>query len=1379
MEPVGTYVNPGDTIQLNIEVAASNKDNLVYSWTSYCDKELEEEPLFSDPTIPNPTYTFRSAEDYCSLRVNVEDDEELTDYGHLVIYPKAEEPESPTKPDITPFDFIVEKSKMRSHEETRLWGLNYRIRFSDYETLFDMDWSSTCTGGLEDGSFDNPKSQFPDWKAPPNPTGQEQECTITFQMKDVDDLYSWSHSEEIKVEQDNHPFEIVEISGLTILESQGTTLLKATVDNFKLYEDVEFQWEVHCDWSEEDGIFNEDSQSSYYWTAPENTTEEDQNCKVSLRVIDNTHDLRDESSIDITVQGGSEPLWTRRSLDIELDADKIFFENNSNFGKYLSSAGDFNGDGIDDLILGTSYIAPYNPEKPGGLYIFFGKPDDGETFLPAFENADVLITAGEAYYDFYRANGTSIGDFNGDGFDDIAVGASYADLNGENSVGKVYVFFGKEIQNPIELNAEKDANLIINGSASEGFFGRKVSGAGDFNGDGLADLMVGPLNNLEANEYIEDRDYKVTIYYGRQIDSQLILNSESDFDVSLENSELVPSFGQLMAPIGDFNGDGFDDVIFNRFDRENYKNEEVWAYIFYGRDDSGPLNLIAEADANVKISGDAIYRFSSMWLSSAGDFNGDGLGDVLISFSTRGGSRSTKRAHYILPGIETESFLDLRVEADSKIILEKVGRGKPKLEIGSYGKSLGDFNGDGFDDIAISGYYNIGEARYGGMFGIFGRKTEKQTKILTENFFPDLEIKTENSSSLSFFDVTGDFNGDDLDDILVGEEITKSFLSFLGQPSDDVRYPKAVFLYYGQSHSRHTFEVEGINSEPAILDSQEKANLTVLAEDSYSHELTYNWWSYCNWTSGNGSFDDRYIEQPVWTAPINKTGDDQTCNVSLKVNHGPSLSFSRDLDITVQSEPHLITLSDIALEKDKLASGVAIEISSAGTDSLDHDLFFSWSSECQGGLEIGSFGEITLANTDWTAPENLSDSDQICTLTLKADDGLHGLSQSISWDVTVEPAPHTLSISSIAPEGGTYSSLEPVSASVSAEDSHSHTLNYLWTSNCEGGLDSGVFTDKDVYNTTWMAPENLSGSTETCTLSATVEDGEGLSQTKSVSLQIEPLPPHTLTISFVTASPNEVEPLGTVSLSASAHDTYFHDSNYHWSSECTGGLLKGSFNDSSFPNPVWTASENQNEETHLCTLTVEVDDGAEGESDSATIEVSVHPAPKPEPLVVGPSVPRVISPYWQMDRGFYTFISVSHPALSTMSSQIGVVVEAYKYNGDLFRSTEFTISQNQTQRIFIVETNHPMLNFDALPAAKFMESADSYHGNLVIKPKASHPEQFVGDSNAEGRGYPDISQLHFWGVLVSEESTTGFPLEFIGDGNDSRAFITPNFSGIN
>ena len=161
-------------------------------------------------------------------------------------------------------------------------------------------------------------------------------------------------------------------------------------------------------------------------------------------------------------------------------------------GISVSSAGDVNGDGFDDLIVGAPLDAP-NGFRSGASFVVFGKTDGTAVELSAVElGTGGFVINGVSAYDRSGWSVSSAGDVNGDGFDDLIVGARDDDPNGDYS-GASFVVFGKTDGTAVQLSDVEagTGGFVINGVSENDYAGVSVSSAGDVNGDGFDDLIVG------------------------------------------------------------------------------------------------------------------------------------------------------------------------------------------------------------------------------------------------------------------------------------------------------------------------------------------------------------------------------------------------------------------------------------------------------------------------------------------------------------------------------------------------------------------------------------------------------------------------------------------------------------------------------------------------------------------------------------------------------------------------------------------------------------------------------------------------------------------------------------------------------------------------
>jgi hypothetical protein len=229
------------------------------------------------------------------------------------------------------------------------------------------------------------------------------------------------------------------------------------------------------------------------------------------------------------------------------------FDGDSNldlFGASVNGAGDVNSDGFDDLIVGALFD-DNNGTNSGSARVFSGATG---RILYTFD--------GDSPHDLFGGSVSGVGDVNGDGFDDLVVGADNDDNNGQES-GSARVFSG----------ADGTTLYTFYGDSPGDLFGRSVSGAGDVNGDGYPDVMVGALN--DANNGKESGSAR--LFSG--LDGSIL--HTFDGDSSLDH------FGRSVGNAGDVNGDGFGDLIVGASGDDNNGNLSGSARVFSGCDDLG------------------------------------------------------------------------------------------------------------------------------------------------------------------------------------------------------------------------------------------------------------------------------------------------------------------------------------------------------------------------------------------------------------------------------------------------------------------------------------------------------------------------------------------------------------------------------------------------------------------------------------------------------------------------------------------------------------------------------------------------------------------------------------------------------------------------
>jgi len=387
------------------------------------------------------------------------------------------------------------------------------------------------------------------------------------------------------------------------------------------------------------------------------------------------------------------------------------------FGVSVASAGDMNGDGFDDVIVGA-YSNDAGGADAGRAHVYHGGP--------AADAVPDLTLTGAAAGDFFGVSVASAGDVNGDGFDDVIVGAFLSDAGGGNS-GAAYVYYGGP--------ADSTSDLSLIGEAAGDLLGASVASAGDIDGDGYADLIVGAPGN-DAGGNSAGRAY---VYRGGP-------GADALPDLTLTGEAAGDFFGISVASAGDVNGDGFDDVIAGAYFNDAGGADAGRAYVYYG----GPGG---DAVPDLVLTGEAAGDFFGVSVASAGDVNGDGFGDVIVgAYLSDAGGVDAGRAYVYYGGPVPDAVPDLTftgAAADDNF--------------GVSVASAGDMNGDGRGDLMVGAAQNdAGGTDAGRAYLYFGGRADGAVPDLT---FTGAAADDNFGVSVAS---AGDVNGDGFADLVVG-----------------------------------------------------------------------------------------------------------------------------------------------------------------------------------------------------------------------------------------------------------------------------------------------------------------------------------------------------------------------------------------------------------------------------------------------------------------------------------------------------------------------------------------------------------------------------------------------------------------------------------
>ena len=389
------------------------------------------------------------------------------------------------------------------------------------------------------------------------------------------------------------------------------------------------------------------------------------------------------------------------------------------------AGGDFNGDGIGDLLIGLSFgDGPDNSrEDAGEAFVIFGRQGlEGEIDL--VQEKDWLHVLGALPGD-NLGFGVASGDLNGDGIDDVIVGAPGSNgLTGiRTDLGEAYVIFGRKDLGGVIDTAEEEQDFTL--IAAEGFTRVGTSFAvADVNGDGISDLVAGgPFGGREPGTPPggpRTTVGEVYVVFGSPDLSGQVSVARDEQDFTLTGATERDFFGISVAA-GDVNGDDIADIIVGSrgFDGpDGAKDASGAVFVFFGSPNLSGKRGIDDADFTL-LGADANDALGEVVAN--GDVNGDGLADIVAVARTADGPDDRRgesgEAHVVFGASSLSGSLDLASETADAVIY-----GIDPASLLATAVAIGDLDGDGRDDIVLGVPLASGADRSlnGMVFVIFG-----------------------------------------------------------------------------------------------------------------------------------------------------------------------------------------------------------------------------------------------------------------------------------------------------------------------------------------------------------------------------------------------------------------------------------------------------------------------------------------------------------------------------------------------------------------------------------------------------------------------------------------------------------------------------------
>jgi hypothetical protein len=383
----------------------------------------------------------------------------------------------------------------------------------------------------------------------------------------------------------------------------------------------------------------------------------------------------------------------------------------------VSAAGDVNGDGLADIAVAAKWQWGPDRQQAGNVFIVFGKRSSADVdlnHLTASGSGAGYVIEGAISNEVAGASVARVGDLNGDGRDEVLVGAPGAHYHARYNAGAAYVVYGRKSDAPFDLAS------LATGSSSDGYriegpsegaaAGSAVAAAGDLDGDGRPDLFVAAPLTSNNGRGAAGSVYLLWGNHAANVDLNDV-GSDRSLGVRIDGDSVNARLGDSLGTAGDVNGDGHPDLLLGAPATRSDGTDVGAVFLLTRMPDEATVDLaglgMPRGPVGFRIAGKPWQGFG-VSIAGLGDVNGDHRSDIAIGTPWRGeGCCSEVGVTDIIYGGDRHGSANIdTIESDPNAGFHAIGRGQGGAAVAG----PGDVSGDGLADVLIgSPRYSAGQ----------------------------------------------------------------------------------------------------------------------------------------------------------------------------------------------------------------------------------------------------------------------------------------------------------------------------------------------------------------------------------------------------------------------------------------------------------------------------------------------------------------------------------------------------------------------------------------------------------------------------------------------------------------------------------------------